>query len=58
MTKCLVMAVLALALSGCAVTSVVGAGISVVGTVVSTTADVAGGAVRTVTGSSDKSEKR
>jgi len=61
MTKILALAALCLGLSGCAVASaagdVVGAGISVATTVVTTTADVAGGAVSTVAGSSDKAPK-
>jgi|GEM_PF-2009501 len=61
MTKIFVLAVLCLALGGCAVATaagdVVGAGVSIASTAVSTTADVAGSAVGTVTGSSDKSPK-
>ena len=57
MTKILAVAVLALALSGCAVASVAGAAVSVVGTAVDVTTDIAGSAVRTVTGSSDEKDK-
>jgi hypothetical protein len=55
---------LAAALSGCAVADVAGAAVDVGSTVVSTTADVAGDAVDTVTGDdsdaddTDKSDKK
>ena len=57
MTKIFAVAVLALALSGCAVASVAGAAVDVASTAVGVTTDIAGGAVRTVTGSSDDKDK-
>jgi outer membrane lipoprotein-sorting protein len=53
-TKILALAAIAVLLGGCAVASVGSAVVDVASTVVSTTADVAGAAVHTVTGSSDK----
>jgi hypothetical protein len=57
----LLAAAASIALSGCAVVSVVGTAASVTGTVISTTAevtgDVIGAAARTVTGSSSKSDR-
>lgn len=59
--KLVAVAILALGLGGCAVAgaagSVAGAGISVAATAVDVSTDIAGGAVRTVTGSDDKEEK-
>ena len=52
MAKILAVAVLALALSGCAVATVAGAAVDVASTAVGVTTDIAGSAVRTVTGSS------
>ena len=51
MAKILAVAVLALVLSGCAVATVAGAAVDVASTAVGVTTDIAGGAVRTVTGS-------
>ena len=50
-------ALLAVAVSGCAVISVVDTAVSVTSTVVGTTVDVAAGAVSAVAGSSSKKEK-
>jgi hypothetical protein len=52
--KIFVLAPLAALLGGCAVASVGSAVVDVASTAVSATADVAGAAVHTVTGSSDK----
>lgn len=61
MEKIAVLAALALGLGGCAVASagvaVASAGVSVAATAVDVTTDVAGGAVRTVTGSGDDEKK-
>ena len=56
--RALVVVLLALALGGCAVVSVVDTAVSVTSTVVRTTVDVAAGAVETVAGSSSKDEEK
>jgi hypothetical protein len=53
-TRIFALAAVAILLGGCAVASVGSAVVDVASTAVSVTADVAGAAVHTVTGSSDK----
>lgn len=54
MLRIATIALISVMLGGCAVASIGGAAVDVATTAVSTTADVAGAAVHTVTGSSDE----